>query len=174
MDRNQLYWVLSVAGLVIVLILIASFVPPGKSSNTSTSTPQTSTSTVTTGSTAGSGPGNIGGITNPGAPTSSVPFETALLQLGATLNINGVNATATSVVEDSRCPIDVQCIQAGTVRVNVKLSYKGVSVTRTFTLGVPQSAFGYTALLKEVRPTKLSTETIRSTDYRFLFVVTKP
>jgi hypothetical protein len=178
MDKNLWQWLIGVIVLVIAFVLIASAVHyAAPSSQTATTTPA-STSTAGsaggTGSPAGSGPGNIGGITNPGAPTSSVPYQTGLMQLGTTYPIDTVKVTPLSVTEDSRCPQGVQCIQAGTVKVSVKIAYGIYSTTQTFTLGVPQSAYGYTAELKSVQPAKQQGTVIKSSDYRFVFVVSKP
>lgn len=41
--------------------------------------------------------------------------------LGQRLNIGGAFVTPQSVTEDSRCPADVQCVQAGTVRMSIRI-----------------------------------------------------
>ncbi len=41
--------------------------------------------------------------------------------VGKTLFINGVRVTLDTIIQDSRCPLDVQCIQAGWVTARVTL-----------------------------------------------------
>ena len=180
MRNNQLWWILGIVVAIAILVWIAAYAT-GMLPSTATSTPTTASSTVAqpasaghSASPAGSGPGNIGGITNPGASTSTAPYQTVLLQLGTTLDSSGVKATPLAVTEDSRCPEDVQCIQAGTVKVSVRIAVGAYTTTRTFTLGQPQSMYGYTAELTDVRPTKKEGVTISPNDYRFVFTIAKP
>ena len=67
----------------------------------------------------------------PGSIPTPKSSETKELHVGQTQNINGIEITLKNVIEDSRCPIDVQCIQAGNIVANVVLkSYDMVSVTQ--------------------------------------------
>jgi hypothetical protein len=85
----------------------------------------------------------------------------------------GVTITPTSVVEDSRCPVDVQCIQAGTVRVQATLK-SGLGMTnQLFVLNTPVTTEAETITLFTVTPVKEAGKTIAPTDYRFIFKVTK-
>lgn len=77
------------------------------------------------------------------------------------------------VVEDSRCPEDVQCIQAGTVRVQATLMSANGTATQTFTLNKPITTESETITLTAVRPSKKSTVTIAPQDYVFTFTVTR-
>jgi hypothetical protein len=189
MMRAEQYW--WIGGVIVVIGLLVGSAAYISGYGTATSTPEVATTTATSTATtsagvgashsagaasasAGSGPGNIGGITNPGASSSSAPYQTVLLQLGTTLTSSGVKATPLAVTEDSRCPEDVQCIQAGTVKVSVRFTFGLYTTTRTFTLGQPQSAYGYTAEMTDVRPTKKEGVTIDPSDYRFVFVIAKP
>ncbi|HYJ30983.1 MAG TPA: hypothetical protein VEW25_11650 [Allosphingosinicella sp.] len=59
-----------------------------------------------------------------GCATASGPepsAASATLRLGETARIGGLAVRALRVEEDSRCPSNVQCIQAGTVRLAVAL-----------------------------------------------------
>lgn len=88
---------------------------------------------------------------------------------GSALN---VSITPMELLEDSRCPSDVQCIQAGTVRIKAKLvSSLGVSSSQEFTLMQPVTTEGETVTLVDVAPTPVSTETPDRTDYMFVFEV---
>lgn len=79
--------------------------------------------------------------------------------------------TVLSLVEDSRCPSDVQCIQAGTVRIKVKIeSGMGIAV-QTFTLGETITTETEAMTLTAVRPLTNSKIQTNPDDYRFTFKV---
>lgn len=113
-------------------------------------------------------------------PASATP-TTALshmLEYGnVTLKLNqiaifkNISIRPVSIEEDSRCPIDVQCIQAGTVRVNVEVSSgmgKSVSILK---LGQVFSTEGEVIILMSVMPDKNANVTLMEKDYRFVFTV---
>ena len=75
------------------------------------------------------------------------------------------------VLEDSRCPADVMCIQAGTVRLRVLLEKGGETETTIVTLSSPVVFAGKIITLVGVVPTHLSTKTITAKEYRFEFSV---
>jgi hypothetical protein len=103
----------------------------------------------------------------PTTPISTV--STTTLAIGDKVILNGSVLTLKSIAEDSRCPVDVQCIQAGTVRVNMESDTNGVLV---FTLGEPQVVSQMTVTLTSVVPAqKKSTVTVPSKDYRFTFSI---
>lgn len=85
--------------------------------------------------------------------------------LNETITVSGIEITPLEVLEDSRCPTDVQCIQAGTVRVSVRI----VPDTIAFTLGQPQTIDGVSIALTRVSPDPVSTREIADEDYRFAF-----
>lgn len=85
---------------------------------------------------------------------------------------NGVYITPLAVVSDSRCPTDVQCIQAGAVSLSVKLSDGTHSETVTAVEGSPIAFGNKHVTLMSVTPAKKSTTTIKPSDYRFTFSVT--
>jgi hypothetical protein len=82
---------------------------------------------------------------------------------------NGIYLTPLAVVEDSRCPTDVQCIQAGTVRLQVRLEVQGKAQTQTLTLSKPFLFGGKNITLINVTPAKSSSTNIAASDYRFSF-----
>ena len=53
------------------------------------------------------------------------------LEMGHSLTIDGISFHFESVASDSRCPIDVICIQAGEALVNVKISKEREEVSKT-------------------------------------------
>lgn len=100
-------------------------------------------------------------------PTTSA---TTTLAIGANAIINGTTIGVLDLVEDSRCPIDVQCIQAGTVRV--RTSIDSYDLAFTFTLGQPQVVENTTITLVSVIPAEKYARAIyQPDDYRFTFTV---
>lgn len=85
--------------------------------------------------------------------------------------LNGVYITPIKVAYDSRCPKDVQCIQAGTVDVGVLLESGNLSQNIIITIGKSIIFAGKTVTLTNVAPNKVSTKTILESDYRFTFTV---
>ena len=93
-------------------------------------------------------------------------------QIGRVL---GLDIFFGSVVQDSRCPTDVQCIWAGAVQVNVLLS-TGLYHTNTFDVSSdkpPQEFEGYKVSIVDVLPPPHSKKDIKLTDYRVTFHVDK-
>ena len=120
--------------------------------------------------------GEVAGETNYDAVPDGTP-ETAQVKLNETKNIMGARITPAEVVEDSRCPQDVQCIQAGTVRVNATVIARGDADDKaqpvTFALGVPMTVGVDQVTLVAVEPAKKASTQIASGDYIFTFTVTK-
>ena len=59
------------------------------------------------------------------------------LALGGHSRIFGLDISPVRIVEDSRCPTGVQCIQAGTVRLLVRIEDRSGTREATLTLGKP-------------------------------------
>jgi len=94
------------------------------------------------------------------------------LAIGASATINGTTIGVLDLTEDSRCPVDVQCIQAGTVRVRASIDTYDKAFT--FTLSKPQVVGDATITLVSVIPAqKFSTQTVQLSDYRFTFTVSE-
>jgi hypothetical protein len=115
--------------------------------------------------------------TGPHCEFAACPFidvpatsATTTLAIGANATINSTTIGVLDLVEDSRCPVDVQCIQAGTVRV--RASIDSYSLAFTFTLGQPQVLENTTITLVSVIPEqKYAKQTVKPSDYRFTFTV---
>ena len=93
---------------------------------------------------------------------------TSTVWVGGQAQVGNTIVGVLGLVEDSRCPSDVQCIQAGTVRVRVSID----AYNRDFilTLGKPESVGSTTVTLIAVIPSeKNSKETIPQSAYRFTF-----
>jgi hypothetical protein len=74
------------------------------------------------------------------------------------------------VIEDSRCPSDVTCIQAGRVRVVLKISHEQGSTTEaTIEQGEGVLAGLKQIVLEDVKPYPVSTHKIVPEEYRFTF-----
>ena len=88
--------------------------------------------------------------------------------LGEALQVGKLIAEPRSVEEDSRCPIDVQCIQAGRVVVNTRLNGDGWTETVPLVLNQPYATHGTTVTLISVRPDKYSDRNTPRAEYRFI------
>jgi hypothetical protein len=97
------------------------------------------------------------------------PLEGMPAALGESVRVGSLVATPRRVVEDSRCPQDVQCIQAGRVVVSTQLSGDGWRETVPLTLGEPYAVQGTTITLVSVRPDKYSARRRPRSEYRFVF-----
>ena len=83
--------------------------------------------------------------------------------LGETATFDGPRVRALQVAEDSRCPIGVQCIQAGTVRLEVDVAGDRAALS----LGVPIAAGPRWLSLTRACPYPVHNTPIRPADYRF-------
>lgn len=103
------------------------------------------------------------------APTeSSITLEA---RLGETVSAFGVVITPEVLLEDSRCPTDVVCIQAGTVRVRAALMSGMGNAVQEFKLGETYTTEAENVTLSAVTPAPLSTSSIEESEYQFTFVV---
>ncbi len=118
--------------------------------------------------------GTYVGRTGPNCEFAACPTAPASIGeagIGSSVAIAGYRFEPIEVVEDSRCPTDVQCIQAGTVRVRTKVGSDPNDPIYTFTLNVPQRVSGATFTLIQVSPSPISSREIQDRDYRFTFTV---
>lgn len=109
---------------------------------------------------------------NPGDTSLSEPVVLTAA-LGETVRALGVSLTPKEIEEDSRCPSDVACIQAGTVRVLVEtVDGMGTSTAR-ITLGdqSPITTEVVSIWLTKVSPQRVTTNPTEDEAYRFTFRV---
>jgi hypothetical protein len=108
-------------------------------------------------------------------PDVVVAPQAVLVQAKLNESSGGFNAhiVPLSLVEDSRCPVDVTCIQAGTVRVRTQVENANGTNVMTLTLNTPVTIGAEMIELTEVMPVKNSKVTVKPTDYTFVFKVTK-
>ena len=91
--------------------------------------------------------------------------------LNEVANLDGLTVRPLAVVEDSRCPINANCVWAGRVRIRAEVSGAG---TREMTLGEPVAVSGGTLTLVDVRPSKRMPEAIAAREYQFTFRFQRP
>jgi hypothetical protein len=108
------------------------------------------------------------------AGTSSASYADVTVALNEQVEAFGVLIQPTDLLEDSRCPLDVQCIQAGTVRTDVALTDRTGTHTTTFALGaVPISIETVSITLTKVEPAPQSKVSRVESDYHFTFHIEK-
>jgi hypothetical protein len=89
--------------------------------------------------------------------------------VGETKNINGVSVTLNKIVEDSRCPSDVQCIWAGRLVANVTLETGGNTETLDLASDTPKAFGTFLVSITNISPEKLSSNP--SASYKITFKV---
>lgn len=109
-----------------------------------------------------------GGGGNPAQTLSGTIFTA---KLNEKISFSGGTGVITEVLEDSRCPTDVQCIQAGTVRIKVNFTYGTLSQNINLTLNEPYTYSGSSITLVKVSPENISTVSISSSNYVFSLLV---
>jgi hypothetical protein len=93
------------------------------------------------------------------------------LSVGEKAVFDAVQIRPLAIEEDSRCPSDVQCIQAGTVRVSIEtVSAMGTS-TDKITLGEFITTEAQKITLKAVSPVPISSAHIPTSAYKLTFEV---
>jgi hypothetical protein len=85
--------------------------------------------------------------------------------------VDGITIKVVSLMQDSRCPTDVTCIQAGTVGVKTTVTKGKVTTSHDFITGTKPFSFqGYNIEIVNVIPSKISTApAIKLSDYRITF-----
>ena len=99
--------------------------------------------------------------------------NTVKAHLGEAVTVLGIKITPLEVIEDSRCPIDVQCIQAGTVRLKVRLE-SGLGKSEMI-LGLDKTITteAENISLTSVTPAPRASVKISPADYQFTFSVSQ-
>jgi hypothetical protein len=98
-------------------------------------------------------------------PASATRVATA--RLGQRTTVGTVAVTPLRVVEDSRCPTGVQCIQAGTVRLAAGLRERGAGREAVLELGRAYRLTGGWLTLCAVRPYPGKAASVARAAYRF-------
>ena len=108
-----------------------------------------------------------------GDPTPAPKNVTVRTIIGQTVNALDVSITPLSVQDDSRCPIDVQCIWAGTIHVRVTLTSGLGTAHETFEIGSSITTEAEIITLTEAAPYPKAGVSILPSDYVFTFDVAK-
>ncbi|GED97666.1 hypothetical protein [Gordonia crocea] len=104
------------------------------------------------------------------ANTAANPVPRAgYAKIGQTVTVGGARVTPLTVVQDSRCPQDVQCVWPGVVTLSARVNRGSNSETREFVLRRPQRVVGGVLEMVDAQPARVSDRTIRPGDYRFGF-----
>ncbi|OHA16381.1 MAG: hypothetical protein A3G52_02000 [Candidatus Taylorbacteria bacterium RIFCSPLOWO2_12_FULL_43_20] len=93
------------------------------------------------------------------------------VKINESRGIATLNITPVQVIEDSRCPEDVTCIQKGTVRVRAMVTSPNGETEEIFELDKTNSIVGRQITLKEVQPEQMSGIQIDPGQYSFLFEI---
>ena len=93
------------------------------------------------------------------------------VSVGSSATVGGVTITPIDVLEDSRCPLDVTCIQAGTVRMRAAVTTSSGTAIYEFKLGNMLTTPTATLQLEGVSPESRSTVPKNTADYRFTFQI---
>lgn len=105
----------------------------------------------------------------PNQPTS----EVGKLKIGEIKKINNVNVTLTSVNQDNRCPVDVQCIRAGDVTVGLHLEDDFQKKDTQLVSTEVYDFKPYSISIENIDPLKSSTVEIDPSDYEITIKVEK-
>lgn len=90
--------------------------------------------------------------------------------LGRTAYVDGPLVQPVEVLEDSRCPMNARCVWAGRVRLKmVWIRGNGEKQPFEVTLGESTPIADGAITLESVRPEKMTSVTIKPSDYRFSF-----
>ena len=101
-------------------------------------------------------------------PQGPLRDGTVTVGLGGHARFVGLDVEPLRIEEDSRCPTGVQCIQAGTVRLLVRIEDRSGEREATLTLGKPVAlAAGGWLSLAAVCPYPRHPERIAGAAYRF-------
>ncbi len=98
--------------------------------------------------------------------------STISTSLGQKMTASDISITPIKIISDSRCPLDVQCIWAGTVEVQAQVESSIENREYIFKLNEHQTFGDYLITLIEFAPAKTS-GTIPDSSYRFTFEIKK-
>lgn len=92
--------------------------------------------------------------------------------VGKSIFINGVRVTLNKIVQDSRCPVDVQCIQAGWVTANITLQSDTDKETIDIQSNKPPVPFdSYQISIENIKPSRVAGAPTEPNSYFITFRV---
>lgn len=120
--------------------------------------------------------GSYVGRTGPDCQFAACPAG-KMVSVGARMNEEvdalDVRIIPLKILEDSRCPTDVVCIQAGTVRLRARLISGLGEAMQEFTLGEPITTEAEEVILEKVSPAPKAGVPIADSAYEFTFQIRK-
>jgi hypothetical protein len=120
----------------------------------------------------GSGVAVVDKTPEPFIPQASASVNEVTIAPDVTAEVSGFTIRFNSLVQDSRCAVDVQCIEAGAVTVNATFEYEGESETRNLPSDeVPYEFMGHKVSIVGVTPEARSTVSIKPNQYKVTFKV---
>lgn len=109
---------------------------------------------------------------NPNELGMVLPPQDIQVAVGQTVDTMGISIRLNEVVQDVRCPVDVECIEAGAINTNITVSANGAEETVFYASdGIPLSFQDYEISIVGVSPELVSTETIDPSEYVVTFNV---
>ncbi len=97
-----------------------------------------------------------------------------VLSVGEEKSVGKLKIKLNSVPNDYRCPVDVQCIQAGAINTNITFTFGSETVTKNMPSDeVPQEFSGFKISISEINPPLYSGKTTKQSDYRIKFHIEK-
>lgn len=103
----------------------------------------------------------------PSRPYQGPPL--AYTRIGEAVFVDGPRVTPLSLIEDSRCPQDVQCVSAGRLKLRVRVDLGSGSQKIDMTLGQPVQVADGTLTLLDALPTPLAGRKPAPFAYQFGF-----
>lgn len=123
-------------------------------------------------STASTTEDGTGSTTKPGISSGYYPYGTLTLSINEVAGFkDGLAIRPAAVVEDSRCPQDVLCIQAGTVKVSLKADVNGKDDMEVIELGKSITLGSDTVTFTAAEPVRMKDAPPTQSAYRLTFVV---
>ncbi len=103
-----------------------------------------------------------------------VPFKEAVLSVGESFTSDNITLKLIDVVEDSRCPAGVECIQAGRVTADLELTVDGKTSAISIRSDEGERRIGanYVTMVN-VEPAAEEGKTLSATDYEITFYITE-
>jgi hypothetical protein len=105
-----------------------------------------------------------------GGGTTSL-YEAFTIGLGQSKTVGHTTIKPWAVTQDSRCPSDVMCIQAGKVTVAFNISSPAGDSVKEITIGDTMGINSLIFTLKDVQPYPVATKKTQDADYRFVMDV---
>lgn len=106
--------------------------------------------------------------------TSPLAGTNVTLTVGQVKKVGDLNITLNQLIQDNRCPIDVQCIQAGAATVKITLQNKNnIEVTNISSNQNDYSFGGYSIKITSVMPEQTTKRSIFESEYKITFNIQK-